>query len=287
MRDGSAVLASDPVTLQRIKSWASFGGRQSVYRHGSVATGTQMDLSVFTPPGETKATLLFLSGLTCNWENATAKAGFQRLAAKLGLAVVCPDTSPRGDDVADDAAYDLGQGAGFYVDATREPWAPHFRMYSYVAQELLERLGTDLGLPVQRLGITGHSMGGHGALTLALRQPARFVSVSAFAPIVAPSEVPWGRKALGAYLGEDREAWLQHDACALLRRRPHPAEILVDQGDADEFLDEQLQTERFAEAARQAGQPTRIRMQPGYDHSYYTIATFIDDHLEHHARALT
>lgn len=272
------------MTLQPTKRWAMFGGQQALYEHASQATGTPMQFSVFHPPTP-KATLVYLSGLSCTWENATTKAGFQRLAAELGLAVVCPDTSPRGDGVADDPGYDLGQGAGFYLDATQAPWTPHFAMQRYIVGELVELL-RGISLPVNRMGITGHSMGGHGALTLGLKYPKRFRSISAFAPIVAPTQVPWGQKALAAYLGQDRAAWEHHDACALLRTHTHPTEILIDQGEADAFLAEQLQTHRFAAAAQAAGQAAQIRMQPGYDHSYYTIATFIDDHLRHHAALL-
>ena len=204
----------------------------------------------------------------------------------IGLILVAPDTSPRGDGVANAPDYDLGQGAGFYVDSTMQPWAKHFRMYSYVAHELPALI--DENFPVKRgaIGICGHSMGGHGALTLALRHPDIFKSVSAFAPIVAPSQVPWGRKAFSAYLGSDETAWLQHDACYLLRERSFSSQILVDQGDADPFLDEQLQTWRLVAVLKETGQSAKVRMQPGYDHSYFFIATFIDDHLRHHARIL-
>lgn len=240
---------------------------------------------MFRPP-QPKGAVVYLSGLTCTWENATGKAGFQRVAAELGLTVICPDTSPRGEGVADDPGYDLGQGAGFYVDATQAPWAPHFQMDRYISAELPKLLADQLEVGADRLGIMGHSMGGHGALTLGMRNPERFVSISAFAPIVAPTAVPWGQKALAAYLGDDQAAWQAHDACALVSRAPHPAEILIDQGGADEFLAEQLQTHRFTAAAEAAGQAARVRMQAGYDHSYYTIATFMEDHLRHHAANL-
>ena len=244
-----------------------------------------MALSVFRPD-RPRGTLVFLSGLTCNWENVTTKGGFQRLASELGLVVVCPDTSPRGDDIADNESYDLGQGAGFYVDATRAPWAPNFRMYRYITEELPRLLAEELDVDSRAMGITGHSMGGHGALTIGLRHPERFKSISAFAPIVAPSEVPWGQKAFTAYLGEDRETWKEHDACQLLASRRHPSEILVDQGCADDFLERELQTHRLSAAAEAAGQAVRVRMQADHDHSYYMIATFMDDHLRHHASLL-
>ncbi len=282
---GPAPPAQTPlVSATKTKSWRSFGGTQEVYEHASAATSTTMTFSVFRPE-QPRAVVLYLSGLTCNWENVTTKAGFQRVAAQLQLTIVCPDTSPRGEGVADDDAYDLGQGAGFYVDAVREPWAPHFQMYSYITDEL-PRVLSDLQIDSTTMGITGHSMGGHGALTLGLRNPDRFASISAFAPIVAASAVPWGHKALSAYLGDDRDAWSRHDACALVAKRPHPAEILIDQGDADEFLERELQTHRFTAAAEAAGQAARVRMQAGYDHSYYTIATFMEDHLRHHAAIL-
>jgi len=270
--------------VERIKQWKSFGGSQEVYRHDSVSTSTPMELSIYRP-AQVRGVVVYLSGLTCSWENVTTKGGFQREAAELGLIVVCPDTSPRGEGVADDDAYDLGQGAGFYVDATQSPWAPHFKMYSYIVDELPELLG-ELDVDATRVGLMGHSMGGHGALTLGLRNPERFASLSAFAPIVAPTQVPWGDKALSAYLGDDREAWKEHDACELVARGAHPAEILIDQGDADDFFEQQLQTSRFTEAAAKAGQKANVRMQPGYDHSYYTIATFMPDHLRHHAGIL-
>ena len=272
---------------ETIKEWKSFGGRQLVLRHDSAATSTPMELSVFLPEGggAGRPVVVFLSGLTCTWENVTTKGGFQRAAAELGLVVVCPDTSPRGEGVPDDEAYDLGQGAGFYLNATRAPWAEHFRMGAYVEEELPGVIAS-LGLASARMGLFGHSMGGHGALTLGLKNTTRRASLSAFAPIVAPSEVPWGTKAFAAYLGDDRTAWRDHDACALLSKHKHPAEILVDQGEADAFLAEQLQTHRFTAAAEAAEQPARIRRHAGYDHSYYTIATFMEDHLRHHAGIL-
>lgn len=279
------------MTLDLISSARAFGGEQRVYRHASSATGTPMEFSAFLPGqalrGEACPTLVYLSGLTCTWENVTTKGGYQRMAADCGLIVIAPDTSPRGDDVANDAAYDLGQGAGFYLDATEEPWAPHFRMESYIAEELPSLLLDTLPVWDTAIGITGHSMGGHGALTLAMKHPELFRSVSAFAPIVNPSTCPWGEKALTAYLGSDRAAWRHHDACALVESRGWQGDILIDQGSADGFLDEQLRPWAFDEACRKAGVPLTLRMQGGYDHSYYFVSTFLADHLEWHAERLT
>jgi len=277
------------MTLETISRWRSFDGTQGVYRYDSAATGTPMDVAVYVPPQAESGPLpvvTFLSGLTCTWENATTKAGFQRAAAERGLIVVAPDTSPRGEGVADDAAYDLGQGAGFYVDATEEPWAPHFRMWTYVTEELPALIAANFPADPGRQGIMGHSMGGHGALTVALSHPDRYRSVSAFAPIVAPSQVPWGRKALAAYLGADEAAWAVHDATRLVRDRGWPRDILIDQGEADGFLAEQLRPDLFADACRKAGVDLTSRLQPGYDHSYYFIASFMPDHMIWHARRL-
>ncbi len=267
----------------------SFGGVQLTLEHPSRSTGTPMRLSLYLPPaasGGKVPVVYWLSGLTCTEENFTVKAGAQRVAAETGLAVVAPDTSPRGEGVANSPDYDLGQGAGFYVDALRAPWSPHFTMYSYVASELPALIEQSFPIRPGAAGITGHSMGGHGALTIGLREPGRFRSVSALSPIVAPSQVPWGRKAFSAYLGEDESLWRNHDACELVRghRFSHP--ILIDQGTADPFLDEQLQTWRLTAAMKESGQPAEIHMQPGYDHSYFFVATFIEDHLRHHARLL-
>lgn len=275
--------------FEEISRAKAFGGTQLVLSHQSAATGTPMRLSVFLPPaadGGRVPAVFFLSGLTCTEENATVKAGFQRIAAELGLAIIAPDTSPRGEGVANDEAYDLGQGAGFYVDATEAPWAPHFRMHAYVSEELPALICAKFPIDETRLGVTGHSMGGHGALTLAMRRPERFRSVSAFSPIIAPMEVPWGQKAFTAYLGSDQGNWEGHDACRLVAARGYPGKILIDQGDADGFLEEQLQTWRFKEACDAVGQPSEIRMQAGYDHSYFFIATFMEDHLRHHAAEL-
>ena len=274
--------------MERIEQHASFGGRQEVWRHASRSTGCDMRLGVYLPPaalrGERCPVLYWLSGLTCTEQNFITKAGAQQHAAAHGLIVVAPDTSPRGEGVADDPAYDLGQGAGFYVNATQQPWAPHFRMEDYVAQELPALIEQHFPATDAR-GLFGHSMGGHGALTLALRHPGRWRSVSAFSPIVAPSQVPWGQKALAAYLGEDPAAWRAHDAVALIAGARERLPLLVDQGEADEFLP-QLRPELLRAACDAAGHPLTLRLHPGYDHGYYFIASFIADHVAHHARAL-
>ena len=274
--------------MERIEQHASFGGRQEVWRHASRSTGCDMRLGVYLPPaalrGERCPVLYWLSGLTCTEQNFITKAGAQQHAAAHGLIVVAPDTSPRGEGVADDPAYDLGQGAGFYLNATQPPWAPHFRMEDYVAQELPALIEQHFPATDAR-GLFGHSMGGHGALTLALRHPGRWRSVSAFSPIVAPSQVPWGRKALAAYLGEDPAAWRAHDAVALIAGARERLPLLIDQGEADEFLP-QLRPELLRAACDAAGHPLTLRLHPGYDHGYYFIASFIADHVAHHARAL-
>lgn len=274
------------MTLETLSTHRAFGGTQGFYRHASAETGTPMRFSVFVPEGEGPFPLLwFLSGLTCTDENFTTKAGAQRIAAELGLVIVAPDTSPRGEGVADDPAYDMGQGAGFYVDATQEPWAKHFRMRSYVERELPALIAANFPVDSGRQGITGHSMGGHGALTVALRNPGRYRSVSAFAPISSPMRCPWGEKSLGGYLGDDRQAWRAYDATALIEDGARVADILVDQGEADSFLENQLKPELLEGACTAAGIPLTLRRQPGYDHSYYFIASFIEDHLRwHHAR---
>ena len=272
---------------------ACFGGVQRFYRHGSTEIGLPMKFSVFMPPqlapGPVPA-LLYLAGLTCNEETFMAKAGAQRLAAELGLALVAPDTSPRGADITGEAdSWDFGVGAGFYLDATQAPWARHYRMESYLTAELLPLLASALPIDAERIGIFGHSMGGHGALTLALRHPGLFKSVSALAPICAPSQCPWGRKAFTGYLGSDESGWLAHDAAALMTSSataPYPGGILIDQGLADKFLASQLHPERFEAACASAGQPLTLRRHPGYDHSYFFLATFMADHLAHHARQL-
>ena len=275
--------------MERIEQHASFGGRQEVWQHASTSTGTPMRFGIYLPPaalaGERCPVLYWLSGLTCTEQNFITKAGAQEHAARHGLIVVAPDTSPRGEGVANDPAYDLGQGAGFYLNATQTPWAPHFRMEDYVVQELPALVEQHFPATEAR-GIAGHSMGGHGALTLALRHPGRYRSVSAFSPIVAPSQVPWGQKAFSTYLGDDRAAWVRHDAVALIAGASERLPLLVDQGEADEFLAGQLRPELLQAACEAAGHPLTLRLQPGYDHSYYFIASFMGDHVAHHASAL-
>jgi S-formylglutathione hydrolase len=275
--------------MRRIEQHASFGGRQEVWEHASGTLGCAMRFGIYLPEpalrGERRPVLYWLSGLTCTEQNFITKSGAQEHAAKHGFIVVAPDTSPRGDGVADDAAYDLGQGAGFYLNATRAPWAAHFRMEDYVVQELPALIERHFAAGTRRC-VSGHSMGGHGALTLALRHPGRYASVSAFSPIVAPSQVPWGQKAFAAYLGEDRSAWAAHDACALIPTVRERLPLLVDQGEADEFLNAQLRPELLERACAQAGHPLTLRRRPGYDHSYYFVASFLGEHFEHHAQAL-
>ncbi len=275
--------------IERIEHRACFGGWQDVYRHRSGVLGCEMNVAVYLPPqaesGAKLPVLYWLSGLTCTEQNFITKAGAQRYAAEHGLILVAPDTSPRGEDVADAEGYDLGKGAGFYVDAEALPWARHYRMHDYVANELPALIEASFPASDAR-SICGHSMGGHGALTIALKHPGRYRSVSAFAPIVAPSQVPWGEKAFTAYLGPDREAWKAWDATELVRTAAEKLPILIDQGQADEFLDSQLKPWLLEEAAQAAGHPLVLRMQPGHDHSYYFIASFIGEHIAHHAAAL-
>ena len=269
----------------------AFGGTQGVYRHASSATGTDMVFSVYVPPHEPGARLpvvWYLSGLTCTHANVTEKGEYRRACAELGLIFVAPDTSPRGEGVPDDAdgAYDFGLGAGFYVDATQPPFADNYRMWSYVTEDLPALLEAQFPADMDRQSIMGHSMGGHGALPIGLSLPDRFKAASAFAPIVAPSQVPWGQKALAGYLGADQAAWRRHDAVALIEDGARIGALLVDQGEADSFLAEQLRPELLAEACRAAGIDLTLRMQPGYDHSYYFISTFMEDHLRWHAARL-
>jgi S-formylglutathione hydrolase len=265
------------------------GGTLRYCQHDSAATGTAMRFTVWTPDGEGPFPwLVWLSGLTSTEDNFTIKAGAYAHAAKHGLAIVAPDTSPRGERVADDPAYDLGQGAGFYVDATQEPWAPHFQMETYVTRDLVAAALEAFPLDAGRVGVSGHSMGGHGALTLALRHPHLFRSVSAFAPIVSPMNCPWGEKAFTAYLGRDHRTWADHDACALIRAGDDVTfdDILIDQGLADSFLESQLKPELIEAAAAEAGRKVTVRRQPGYDHSYFFIQSFIGDHIAWHAARL-
>lgn len=274
--------------METISEAAAFGGVQGVYRHASQACACAMSFGLYLPP-QAKAgpvpVLWYLSGLTCTHENAMTKAGAQGWAAREGIALVFPDTSPRGDDVADDGAFDLGQGAGFYVDATEAPWAAHFRMWSYLSEELPAVVFRNFDLEEGAQGITGHSMGGHGALTLALTHPDRFRSVSAFSPIANPTQSDWGRKQLEAYLGPRSGAWDRHDASLLLRERGWKGTLLIDQGSADPFLDK-LKPEALAAAIAERRQPAIQRMQPGYDHGYFFVASFMEDHVAFHAEAL-
>lgn len=276
------------MSLERIEHRACFGGWQNVYRHRSAVLDATMNFAVYLPPQVAQArlpVLYWLSGLTCNEQNFITKAGAQRYAAEHGVILVAPDTSPRGDEVADAEGYDLGKGAGFYLNATQAPWAAHYRMHDYIADELPALIEAELPATAVR-SISGHSMGGHGALTMALRNPGRYRSVSAFSPIVAPSQVPWGQKAFTAYLGEDREAWQAWDAVALIARAGERLPLRVDQGEADEFLHEQLRPELLKAACAQAGHPLDLRMHAGYDHSYYFIASFIGEHIAWHAQHL-
>jgi len=277
------------MAAELLSEHACFGGRQRFLRHASAEIGLPMRYALYRPP-RPRALLLYLAGLTCTEETFAIKAGAQRLAAELGLALLTPDTSPRGAQAAgEDAAWDFGVGAGFYLDATQQPWARHWRMESYLMRELLPQVQAELGLGPERSGIFGHSMGGHGALTLALRHPGAFRSLSAFAPICAPMQCPWGHKAFGGYLGAERSAWAAHDASALmaaLPAAPYPGGILIDQGLSDKFLAEQLHPEAFEAACAAVGQPLRLRRHAGYDHGYYFIASFVDEHLRHHAAQL-
>ena len=274
--------------MERLESRASFGGRQEVWGHDSSTLGCVMRVAVYLPPaacsGHQCPVLYWLSGLTCTEQNFITKAGFQSYAAQFGIIVVACDTSPRGPLVADDAAYDLGQGAGFYLNATQPPWSAHYRMEDYVVQELPDLIERHFPATNCR-GVTGHSMGGHGALTLALRHPSRYVSVSAFSPIAAPTQVPWGRKAFSAYLGDHPESWLMHDAVALVAGAAERLHLFIDQGEADEFLASQLRPELLEAACAAVGHPLTLRRHAGYDHSYYFIASFIGDHFAHHVAA--
>lgn len=276
--------------MEMLEEHRCFEGWQQRWRHDSATLNCTMTFSIFLPPPRENTpppVLYWLSGLTCNDENFTTKAGAQRVAAELGIVLVMPDTSPRGDHVANDDGYDLGQGAGFYLNATQQPWATHFRMYDYLRDELPALIQSQFNVS-DRCAISGHSMGGHGALIMALKNPGKYTSISAFAPIVNPCRVPWGEKAFSAYLGEDKSQWAEWDSCALMLASRHEDAIptLIDQGDNDQFLADQLQPAVLAETARQTAWPMTLRIQPGYDHSYYFIASFIEDHLRFHAQYL-
>ena len=276
--------------MEIVSESRSHGGRQLVVKHASVATGTDMTFSIFLPPqaeqGGKLPVVWYLSGLTCTHVNVTEKGEYRAACAEHGLVFVAPDTSPRGEGVPDADGYDFGIGAGFYVDATEEPWSGHYKMWTYVTEELPALIAAKFPIDEARQAITGHSMGGHGALTVALTHPGRFRSVSAFAPIVAPSQVPWGQKALAGYLGDDRAAWRKHDAVALIEGGASVDEILVDVGDADPFIEKELRPGLLERACADAGIPLTLRIQPGYDHSYYFISTFMADHLRWHAERL-
>jgi len=278
------------VSLEIVSENKSFGGRQLVVRHASSSTSTDMTFSIYLPPqveaGGKLPVVWYLSGLTCTHANVTEKGEYRAACASQGLVFVAPDTSPRGDDVPDVDDYDFGKGAGFYVDATQEPWAKNYRMWTYVTEELPTLVAAEFPADMDRQGITGHSMGGHGALTIALRNPGRFRSVSAFAPIVAPSQVPWGQKAFAGYLGDDRAAWRQHDAVALIEDGARVDELLVDVGDADPFIEKELRPDLLEAPCADAGIALTLRRQPGYDHSYYFISTFMADHLAWHGERL-
>ncbi len=268
-----------------------FQGKQLQFTHESSVNACQMTCSIYLPvEAETQQVpvLWWLSGLTCTDQNFVTKAGAQQFAAQHGLAIVAPDTSPRGDDVPDDpdGAYDFGLGAGFYVDATQDPWSKNYNMYSYITEELPKLVEENFAVDMTKQGIFGHSMGGHGALTIGLKNPDKYTSISAFAPIVSPLNCPWGEKALSGYIGDDRAQWEQYDACALIAKAEHKVPLLADFGDADGFLDEQLKPHLLEEACKNADHPLKLRMLPGYDHSYYFMATFMEDHIRHHADAL-
>jgi S-formylglutathione hydrolase len=273
--------------IELVEQHKSYGGVQGVYKHQSQTTGGTMTFAVFVPPqAGPRPVLTYLSGLTCTHANVMDKGEYRRVAAELGLVVVCPDTSPRGEGVPNDEAYDFGQGAGFYVDADEAPWKSNFRMYSYVTRELPALIAEHFPVDMARHGIFGHSMGGHGALTLALREPELYKSVSAFSPIVNPTQVPWGRKAFAGYLGEDEKRWRQHDAVALIEDGKTVKDILVDIGTADPFFERELKPETLEAACAKAGIPLTLRRQEGYDHSYFFISTYMEDHLRWHAERL-
>ncbi|MEO0467398.1 MAG: S-formylglutathione hydrolase [Pseudomonadota bacterium] len=275
------------MTLTQISAWRSFGGTLFVDDHESAVLGCTMRFAVYTPPGEGPFPVLwYLSGLTCNWSNVMEKSGLQEHAAKHGVMVVAPDTSPRGEHVADNDTYDMGQGAGFYLTATRAPWAANYKMDQYVTDELSALIAANFPANMEKQGIFGHSMGGHGAITLHLKDPETYRSCSAFSPITSPIQVPWGQKAFETYLGPLSVAWEGYDATELVKQRQSRADILIDQGEADQFLADQLKPDLFLDACRHHGQTVTHRLHPGYDHSYYFIASFMEDHIAHHAAAL-
>ena len=276
------------MTIETLSESRSFGGTQGVYRHASDATGTDMTFAVYLPPAAKAGpvpVLWYLSGLTCTHENAMTKAGAQEHAAREGIALIFPDTSPRGEGVADDPSYDMGQGAGFYVDATEAPWAPHFRMWDYVTRDLPDTVFAQFPLRRDAQGMTGHSMGGHGALTIGMAMPETYRSLSALAPVANPTASDWGSRQLAAYLGADRAAWMRHDATVQMRERGYPGEVLIDQGTGDQFAD-LLRPAALAEAMAARSQPGAFRMQEGYDHSYFFVQSFMGDHIRWHAERL-
>ena len=280
-----------PQAIEQIRANQSFGGQQLRYQHQSAVLNCEMTFSIYLPPQAAQGpvpVMYWLSGLTCTDENFVQKAGAQQHAAEYGIAIVCPDTSPRGEDVADDpeGAYDMGLGAGFYVNATEQPWAKHYQMYSYLVEELPALINSQFPVDGARASISGHSMGGHGALTIALKNPGQFKSVSAFSPICSPLNCPWGDKTLTNYLGSNRDTWAQYDTVALVGQATEHLPVLVDQGEGDNFLEEQLKTPLLIEAAKKAAFPMDIRLHPEYDHSYFFIATFIGEHIAFHARAM-
>jgi len=275
--------------MEKVSSNRSFKGVHEVWSHDSVAASCKMTFSIYlpdNPEGQKQKTLIWLSGLTCTEENFRVKSGVQRFASEHNMIIVSPDTSPRGDDVPDDPNYDFAQGAGFYLDATEEPWSTNYNMYSYVVDELVEIIKDHFPVDANRLGISGHSMGGHGALTIAIKNPDIFKSVSAFSPICNPTKIPWGEKAFTKYLGKDENIWNDYDACSLIKSRGFQSDILIDQGEEDEFLADQLKPESFVQACEEKNVEVSLRMQPGFDHSYFFIATFIQDHIDWHSQRL-
>ena len=275
--------------MEKVSSNRSFKGVHEVWSHDSVATSCKMTFSIYlpdNPEGQKQKTLIWLSGLTCTEENFRVKSGVQRFASEHNMIIVSPDTSPRGEDVPDDPNYDFAQGAGFYLNATEEPWAKNYKMYSYVVDELVQIIENNFPADANRIGIFGHSMGGHGALTIALKNPELFKSVSAFSPICNPTKIPWGEKAFTKYLGADELAWHNYDACSLVKNTGWQSDILIDQGEEDEFLADQLKPESFVQACEENDVAVSLRMQPGFDHSYFFISTFIQDHIEWHSQRL-